>query len=190
MSKIIKLALGFCALLISGCVSTQITSPPLDPKVFQLAALNQNPIHLDVSAAAPDRKLGHQFVFIGIPFGEVESKNLNAIVQRTLYQKLALRGFTPIVGRPLSTDFSATAPSLDVLIDSAQASAFDMLVTRHLSCSLDISAQLSKSDMRREARGTGTFEHFGAFAFERELSLCLSEALDRATDQLLNDLRI
>ncbi|MBN8548170.1 MAG: hypothetical protein J0M12_02520 [Deltaproteobacteria bacterium] len=185
--------LAFCAgflVCLSGCLRTSLTSTAVAPKVFNLAAANRNPLHLEVSLAEPTSSLGNQYVLIAIPFGRIDSDNVIVLVQRALYTKLALRGYTPLVSQPESNAFGANAQRLSVTIKDPQASAFDLLVTRHLSCSLDLKAQFSKQGSYRLGNGEGSFEHFGAFAFQKEMSLCFTRALDIALDQLLNDLRM
>lgn len=171
---------------------TQLQSQPLQAKVFELAAANRNPIRLQVSSVS-DSSLGHQFMFIGIPFGSVESQQLDVMLKRATYQKLALKGFTPVINssdKVLPNMFGAGAPELSLVVHGASATAYDLLVTRWLRCSLQLSAQLSNATGSSEVRSEGTFQHLGAFAFERELSLCFARALDTALDNVLGDLAI
>ncbi len=185
-------------LSLAGCMSTKIGSQPIKPKVFELAALNRNPIKLVVSAPA-DASLGHQYLLIALPFGQVEASDLALMAQRAAYQKLALQGFTPVVGderRPpigsamLSPQWIAAPPALNISVEQASASALDFLVTRRLSCSLELKTELSRSGIAQTVASSGSFIHFGAFAFEQELSLCLARALDGALDNAFRDLRI
>ena len=175
---------------LSGCMKTNLLSTALPPKIFTLAATNRNPIHIQVVLLDPQPTIGNQYLLLGIPFGSIESDNVTVLVQRALYTKLAVKGYTPLVDQSSGSVFGADAPVLAVRIQNPQASAFDLLVTRHLSCSLDLKAELSKPGGIRLGKGEGTFEHFGAFAFQKEMSLCFTRALDLALDRLLNDLRI
>lgn len=188
--KAISFSLLLAALCCAGCMRTTLRAPAPKPQVFELAALNRNPIHLVIAPADKQNSLGHQFLLLGIPFGAVDSSNLDLLIQRAAYEKLTLRGYTPIVGPISAGSTTSAAPALYIRAQNAQASAYDLLVTRHLSCSLDLQASLDRSDAPRRAIGSGSFEHFGAFAFQRELSLCFSEALNQALDTLLLDLRI
>lgn len=179
--------LTLIALLIPapGCLSSELSNPPLPPKIFELAAANRRPLHVRVKLAEPGHSLGHQYLLIAIPFGRVRSDNVELIVERALYRSLSLRGYTPLLDQEPSA-----APVLSVQLVEPQASAFDLLLTRHLSCSLELKGQFLSEDKQRDGTGRGGYEQFAAFAFEREMSLCFTQALDIAIDRLLNDLRI
>ena len=185
-------ALAYTAtfLALSACLRTELSPKPVPSSVYSLAAANQNPLILKISSSELDESLGHQYLLVGLPYGQVQSKDLESLVQKALYPKLALRGFTPVVDPPEQNAFSKNAPVLEVDIKNAQASAFDLLVTRRLSCSLELQAELNRSSIPRQAQAQGDFEHFGAFGFEQELSLCFSRAMESALDNMLGELRL
>ena len=194
-SNIKRLVLGLC-LSLAGCVSTRLGSQPIQPKIFELAALNKNPIELEVESAV-DSSLGHQFVLVALPFGQVEARDLAVMTQRAAYHKLALAGFTPVIGKRPPIEAAAmlspqwiNPPELAIKVQDASASAFDFIVTRRMSCSVDLAAEFTRDGALQQAQGLGDFQHFGAFAFEQELSLCLAQALDSALNKVFHDLRI
>lgn len=187
--KALLVSLG-TATLLTACLKTDLSSPPLDARVFRLAAASARPIHIEVTSESPEANLGHQYLLFAIPFGRITSDNVSMVVQRALYSKLALRGYTPLVNQSARSGFGAAAATLKLQIHDPQASAFDLFFVRHLSCSLNLKAQFSKQDSERRADASGTFDDFRAFAFEKEMSLCFTQALDIALDRLLNELRM
>lgn len=177
-------------LYLSGCLRTSLSRPVLEPKIFELAALNKRPLYLQVLPYPGERSLGHQYFLLAFPFGRVVSDSVGEIVQKAAYSKLSVAGYTPVVDHQTDGTWAPGTPALEIEILSAQASAYDLLVTRHVSCSAELRAKLVAGDREREIHGNADADRYESFAFEKELSLCFSQAVERALDTVLDDLRI
>ena len=144
-------------------------------------ALAGREVQLEVSSAVePASSLGHQFLFIVIPFGRVVAPELTALVRESARTRLALAGIRAV--SPALGGERGALPRLHLRIADASVTAWDLLLTRRASASLTLTATMSGAGALT-ARGAA--DRFVTYAFARELGAVLEAAVGEALDDLL-----
>lgn len=173
--------------LALGCTSTGISVPPVTPAIERLAALASHGVRLSVAAPTAPLALGHQYLFVAIPFGSISLMEPQTTLFRALSTELAIAGI-----RALPAEGDSAAPMVTVAPIDLRLTAFDLIFTRRVGASVRLQVTVSSPDptepaLHFEASGeSGSFERFG---FTPELSNALSEALSQAGRELVTALQ-
>lgn len=173
--------------LATGCTSTGITVPPPDAATARLAALAPHGIRLAVVGSNAPLPVGHQYLFVAIPFGAISLIDPQIALRRALSTELAIGGIQAL---PEGTD--AAVPVVTVTPLDLQVSAFDLLFTRRVSATVRLGVTVALpaqpgSAVTLEVGGkSGSFERFG---FTPQLSNALREALQEAGQELVTTLQ-
>lgn len=190
LRKILSLPLCFSILisnLTTGCASTGITVPPPEAATLRLAALAPHGIRLEVTGSNTPLSVGHQYLFVAIPFGAISLIAPQTALRRALSTELAIGGIQAL---PEGSD--AAVPVVTVTPLDLQVTAFDLLFTRRVSATVRLGVTVAlpthpESVVTLEVRGeSGSFERFG---FTPQLSHALGEALQEAGQELVTTLQ-
>jgi hypothetical protein len=166
------MASGLCA-----CVSTELPPKPMAPQFMRLNSLSSGGIRLNVVSKLSSPSAGHQYLLVIIPFGSVSVPSPEQRVWNASALKLALAGVRIV---PAGDE---RAQALTITIEELRVNAFDLLVTRHVSARVRISAlwhgtNLSAEGSQAEFRRVG----FGP-QLEDELDRAVSIAVDSVLEQ-------
>ena len=165
---------------LSGCLTTRIETTPLPTHFRQLLAANRHPIQLNCSAEQVSPNLGHQFLFLLLPFGQVVVDDPAAELCRIAKEELALKGFW----------ISPAAPeSVSLLLQELALSGYDLLLTRRVVVDGLLNATISYKGRKTEFQTVIDNGEFRRFAFEKDLREILQTGLREAIKKLLQELR-
>lgn len=178
------------ALSLAGCVLTAVPRAPISPEVFRLAASNDRAIRLDLSGPQETLSVGHQYLFIVIPFGRIVIEHPLDHLRTSAYTQASLSGLRPIVDVP-ANDSAFDTPRLEIRLQDIQVSAFDFLFTRHIVCDVSVEARLfapGSSSPEKLAAGRVAETEFVRYAFEPELQRVFLRAMDGALHEAISQL--
>ena len=160
----------------------------LGKEVFELAASNPAPIFVEVEMSGSKSPevlpegpvlVGHQYLFIVFPFGNVRLGSPADSVMASTYQQLTVRGLKPITSK---SHVFGPLPTLRIKVASLSLSAFDLLVTRRVTSSIEGTAiLLSPSGQvvwQRDFEGHSA--EYRRYGFQAELEKSLLESLESA----------
>jgi len=126
--------------------------------------------------------LGHQYLFVGIPFGSVYLQDAAVSIYQHALINLALRGYKVHPPRD-------AAPELRLTLSDFESTAYDLLFVRRVRAS----ATLELAFRRRPDRtlvlvchATGSSSEFSRFGFTAELTRQAERALQNALNQLFS----
>jgi hypothetical protein len=168
------------------------------PEIERLAAINGVSLGL-VIAPIEESKLGNQFVFGALPLGSITLPDIELGTREQFYKELAIRGFRPLTGLSIK---DAPEQVLLVTVQSLALNGFDLLLTRRISCALQLNAQLrtpsslqQESPLRygtviREATITHRESSYARYAFAPDLSKTLVTCFEVGAKRLLHELRL
>jgi hypothetical protein len=184
-----KLLLLSALLFLSACSSTALPRTSISKDIFELAAGNQAPILLEVSleeGSASDQAtglVGHQYLFVAIPFGSVYLPSASETISNSMYQRLVLQGLKPITSK--SHVFGAL-PRLHLKVTSLSLSAYDFIFTRKVAASLEGRATLfaASGEPLWEMPFSARESELRRYGFAAELEQALSKALEEALTQV------
>jgi len=169
--------------LLSGCFTTTLPEIPTPPDLPRLvdAAEVQMPLYLLTPEAR--NRLGFQYLLGIIPVARVYSPNLAQLIRSSL---TAQAGFGRYGLLTPTTNAGMAIPRLMVTVSSASTQGWDLLVIRHPSASVTLSAEYhSERGIVRACEVTGSDSKFSPFAFERDLNQVLERASDNAARALI-----
>ncbi|MDC0358658.1 hypothetical protein OAO01_07575 [Oligoflexia bacterium] len=157
----------------------------MNQKVFELAAVNTAPLGLVIEGQKERFSAGHQYLFVIIPFGRVVIEDPSKYLERSAYTKLALLGYKPLVN---ST--GTRHKTLQIRIDSLQASAFDFLFFRRVVARVSLGASLKDGLGNEIAEVTADASHASVrkYGFHTELEYALDKSFSAALSDLFEQL--
>ncbi len=167
------------SILSQGCVSTTIDGPSPEAPIERLAALAPNAINLIVEGSDTPRPLGHQYLFVAIPFGTIALRSPLNTLAESVHREFAIAGIRATRG---GTD--PTRPTLTLRFTELHTSAYDLIVIRRVSAVARLSAQLTLPDSKLAIETSGESSSFERFGFKPQLEAALAEALALASRQL------
>ncbi len=166
-------------ILSQGCVSTTIDGPSPEAPIERLAALAPNTINLIVEGSETPLPLGHQYLFVAIPFGTIALRSPLDALAESVHREFAIAGIRAFRG---GTD--PTRPTLTLRFTELHTSAYDLIVIRRVSAAARLSAQLTLPDSKLSLETSGESSSFERFGFKPQLEAALAEALALASRQL------
>ncbi len=190
LRKILSRSAFFCILisnLLSGCISTGLTVPPPEAATLRLAALAPHQIRLVVTGSSTPLSVGHQYLFVAIPFGAISLIDPQTALRSALSTELAIGGIQVL---PEGSD--AAVPLVTVTPTDIRVTAFDLIFTRRVSATVRLGVSVTPPDRPESAvtlevgGESGSFERFG---FTPQLAYALREALQEAGQQLATTLQ-
>jgi hypothetical protein len=168
--------------LVSGCVSTELPFAPLEPAVVRLATVAEHGVNLRVTVNTSPLRLGHQYLFLAIPFGSISLPHPSTVLTDALYRELAVAGI-----RAVPDGNEAGLPTLTVSVRDLSTSAYDLLFVRRVTASAELSAILTTSEAGSSPLGfdtSGESSSFERFGFKPQLEAALGGALAEAAREV------
>ncbi|MEZ4754857.1 MAG: hypothetical protein R3A13_11220 [Bdellovibrionota bacterium] len=172
-------------IFLSSCLSTSITTPEIDPTTYRLLAAANRRIGLIVNSnIEQNSKIGKQYLFVFIPFGDIKYGNAKHVITNSAFEQLGLLNYKAVlVEKPSET-------TLVIDIENIELKALDYLIIRKIVCNLELSARLLDQNGQIIA-STKAFlnkSNYKKFAFRQELEYSFSKAVDEAVAKILLDL--
>ena len=167
-----------------GCLRTTISYQEPDRTVLELADQNPAAIFLSSSGGSQNLSLGHQYLFLIIPFGHVVLADSQQKLFNAAYEKLSLMGYKPLV--PPESGSNQYFPRVDIVLKDIQLNAYDLLALRKIAARLCIEVSFQKSSLEQlnSKLICETSSSFKAFAFEKQLTFQLDQTLRQTFDHL------
>lgn len=180
-------------LILSACVKTNLNPPPVLGKVFELHQLNQKSLDVKIEPNIHNFTLGHQYVFLFFPFGKIKSQISSDPLNNLFFTELVLNGHKP--NAPLkdldNSTIKVANPLLEVNILSQQVSAYDFLVIRRISCSIELEARLTlPKNIERLALVSTNYSEIKTYAFQPQLEKVYNQCLVDIVSKTIQELRL
>lgn len=121
-------------------------------------------------------------MLVFIPLGRVAAGEVERMAEQKIFSRLILCGYKPLMVP------AGTKGALSIELGSARASAYDLLVTRKLSCSVELQAHTQHQVEPISSHKEASF--YRSKGFSPELSKCMDEALDLSVVDLLSKLGV
>jgi len=180
--------------LLPACSQTSIGLGISTPALFRLASQGTKPVYLEVTGAdsIPAKNLvaGHQYLLVFVPFGRIVVPAPLEDLYVMALSKLSERGYR--THRLPASAGPEMQPRLRLELLELDASGYDILFARRVSCALSLRASfLRKADASTlTITGEGHFSQFRRFAFKPELEHACNTALEIALQKVLDYLRL
>lgn len=181
----------FIICLTAGCLNTNLKSEPILKQIKSLLISNKRLIGLRIQDLTDSEIIGHQYLFIILPFGRIKAPQLSEQLINQAQTTLAIKGYSPkIASSNNQIDFDY--PAIHISIDAISLTAYDLIFMRKIVCKLDLSAKLISPDktIMRDEKTTTYQSKYVSFAFEPELSNILRVTIDRSISELLNKIGV
>lgn len=175
----------------SGCHRTTLNPKKFPAEIARLIAINKIPLRLHIETDPPqDPGVGHQYLFVLLPFGRIETSDLSSTVHGIATHNLALRGYKVLPNVPIASDISAKTVS--IRITSLGINAFDLIFVRRPVCKIMLSGTLYDEAALPVAhwKSKVSKSRFSRFAFEDTLEPLLYETISEALEDILTNLRV
>ncbi len=173
---------GIVILYLSGCLHTPLSPRPALPGLLTLNSLNSRPLRLEVTSNTKP-SLGHQFLFLVIPFGRISLPQSAEYLYNQLFEDLVVHGarVTPLL------EHSFAIPKFKVEVLDINETAYDFIFIRWIRCSISVRVSYSPShDIQGEpveiSESTSTLS---PFAFRKELQQSLSNTVKKVSLRIL-----
>ena len=168
-----------------GCAES--TLPPHDPPsaIFRLAASGQEELPFSITAPRLE-SLGHQYLFVALPFGTIRATEPAADLRSAVFHTLANRGYRP---RHV-TEPPSPGGYVDVALEELQLSAYDALFFRIPYCRVKLRATLFDEHGSAVAKALHEASDYAtrAMAFTQDLQPLYYGTLMQAVTGLLSEL--
>lgn len=157
-------------------------------KTLELAEGSTRSLKIKLELPNSDASVGHQYLLLLIPFGDVSLAEPAQHIFNPLYTKLTLRGYRPLlddaVGRPVKT--------LRLIAENISVTAYDLIFVRRIVARLKMTALLEDEHGQVLQRWTSDVSErsFNSYGFKPQLQRCLDKAVDRALDESLDKLML
>ncbi len=161
-------------LFLAGCLHTSLPPRQVLPDIYRLGRVAERQVQLETNSEVPEQStLGHQYLFIGIPFGRISL----ADPKQALYES-ASRGLAQ--ERIGITNASSAHPELKLSLEDLQLTAYDFIFIRRIVCRVRLKAEFTRPSSSAPLTKvfTATETDWVSLAFERELQRVLFRALD------------
>jgi len=178
--------LAFLLFATTRCVTTQVTPASLDPNLSRLERTAERSVTLRVSPVNDPLEVGHQYLFVVVPFGAIYLTDPSRAIEAAVRLELALAGMSAEPVRERSTH-----PTVTVALTAASVTAYDLIVTRriraHVALTVVVQGAGDSPAVTFETEGaSASFERFG---FAPQLTAAFSEALRNAAREAVIDLQ-
>ena len=177
----------WCSMTLTGCVQTAMSVRMPPSELARLLEVNNYPLTVALQGAIDDT-IGNQFVLIGLPLGAISGAEAAEIFQHELTTQLALAGFSP----RLAAIDSSIDPHLSITFEQVTLHAYDLLLTRRISCTLLVRGALTMPEQRttgplRAAAVQWESSEHERFAFGEQLGKAFRRCASATARQLLSD---
>ncbi len=179
----------FC--LLSSCSTSNLYPPGVKPEVIALAESSNREIILKVTNSFQLDSLGHQYLGILFPAGEIRHEFLEQALLQKLYTELTLRGFRPRIDLE-RTPNNIKIDQLKVDLANVQLTAYDLLMTRKVVSKVKLKADFDSLRINVPISYTmsSAYSEYKTMPFKAQLQRILDKSLDASIKDLLNQLRI
>lgn len=180
-------------LILTSCVKTNLQPTPVLDKVFELHQLNQKTLDVQITPNIHNLTLGHQYVFLIFPFGRIKSQISSDHLNNIFFTELVLNGYKP--NNPINNidnfNTKVAKPLLNINILNQQVSAYDFLVIRRISCSIELEANLTlPKNINRFALVSTNYSEFKTYAFQPQLEKVYNQCLTDIVAKTIKELRL
>ena len=168
-------------LSLPACVhSSKLPTPQISSDVHRLASLQKRPLKLHLSLGKDSQVLGYQYLFLVLPFGQVELTSPREYLERSLFRAFSQFGYRPSFFPPQLIE------EADIILDikNISLSAFDLLFLRKISSNVRIQARSTRKKHAPSLSVQSQSSKYAEYAFETELDSVLQETLSKAVRQL------
>lgn len=172
--------------LLNGCAHTVFFGRPLDTTTFALAAGADRPIHLSTCPVEDRLALGHQYLFVVLPFGSLTLGNPGTYLQRRAYAGMSLAGLRPLTDKRQAND----GPQLEVCIKDVSVTAYDLIFVRRATASVELTLTLVNNGISTTVTTAASNKMYVKFAFKDRLESMLDKAVDAAFEKGLRELSL
>lgn len=187
LCKIILIAI--C--LLSACTTSNLYPTGVKPEVIALANSNTREIIIKVTNSFNLESLGHQYLAILFPMGEIRHESLEQTLMQKLYTELAQRGYRPRIDvvrdyRNMETD------ELTVDLANIQLTAYDLLMTRKVVSKVKLRGEYDSLRVNIPLTYTisSAYSEYKTMPFQAQLQRILEKSIESSVRDLLNQLRL
>lgn len=157
-------------LFLSGCVTATVTGPTTPiTQVIPPELTNEYPTVV-VEGVEPSQTVGSLFAFVVLPVGSIVVRDPAALIADSVTRAIIVAG-NPVTGERLL-----------VRVTNLQLTAYDLLVTRRIVCSIEGTIHVSYASELAEIQPlsvTTSLSRFQSLAFSRQMSDVGRECLDQ-----------
>lgn len=174
-----------CLVILEGCARVALVPSELPPEVYTLAAANTRAVTLDIRAPEEASVVGHQYMLVVVPFGQVRLMDPAGSLLNAVYVRAAERGYRPLLGTG-----NGAAATLSVRLVRVHATAFDAIFVRKIVCEVMLRAELRGKDgeLLRQAEARGESSAWKEFAFAPQMNYVFNRALQKGVQKVLQDI--
>ena len=160
-------------LFLTACLKTPITPLEIDETVRQLALSSDETIHIRIESESTPQVLGHQYLFVALPFGRVVVDDMEQYIFDGLFTALSLSGKKPVLQHSETPQY----PSLVLRPRYAQATAYDFFAMRWIKTKLVIEAEYASGPEQKLVREfSADSSAVKRFAFSKQLSFYFNKS--------------
>lgn len=167
-------------IFVLACQATIIEPSPLSSQSLELAQSSQRKISIHIQSEVSSI-IGYQYALIILPLGQISFKDAKASFYASLVEELAIRNIA------IATNQSQ---SLILKIKKISISAYDLIIVRRISCTIELESVLLNQD--KQALGTWRTIHnysdFYKLAFESEINQVFNTTIQETINQTLDGL--
>ncbi len=178
-------AISLCiSVIFASCTGVKITNSPIPVQVNKLKLSNTKKIKLTTQSNENSQIIGHQYLFLFIPFGRIITENPDISLYNKAYSKLAVKGYK------IENSKLSKMNRLHLTINNLRLTAYDLLFIRNIYCETEIKMDFLDPDNR--VKYSQIFKakksSYKPLAFSKELQHIYEQCLDQAVNQLLNNI--
>lgn len=189
--RLISSFLFLFLICLSACSTSQLYPQGVKPEVIALAKSNNREIILKVTNSFQVDSLGHQYLGILFPAGEIRHEFLEQALLQKLYTELTLRGYRPRIDLE-RTEKYIKIDELKVDLANVQLTAYDLLMTRKVVSKVKLKASYDSLRINVPISFTisSAYSEYKTMPFKDQLQRIIDKSLDSTIRDLLNQLRI
>ena len=179
--------------LTSACTTVYLAPRGINPDTKKLAALNRQKINVRVTLAKEFKTLGHQYLFLLIPYGQIQHHSVKQLISDAIYRELSISGFSPqIVFEESPKKVSSLLPQkplLEINVKDLSLTAYDLLVTRKVTGRIDLTSKLilakGETDYP-EIRIQENYSEFKSLPFKIQLERILEKLIIKTMPEVID----
>ncbi len=193
-NKYLQIISKFClslAIFLCSCTTSNLYPSGVKPEVIALANSNNREIILKVTNSFNLDSLGHQYLGILFPMGNIRHELLEQSLLQKLYTELTLRGYRPRIDLERKPN-NLKIDQIKVDLSNIQLTAYDLLMTRKVVSKVKLRGEFDSLRVNIPITYTmsSAYSEYKTMPFQAQLQRILDKSIDASIRDLLNQLRI